>query len=62
MRRGLNGAGDGLLFIIKINKNNQQKLPRRGKTGQLAGLARQDRVGEGRGGEGRGGDDKARQD
>ncbi len=47
MRRGLNGAGDGL-FIDKNKQNKQQKLPRRGKTGQLAGLARQDRARQGR--------------
>jgi len=40
MRQGLNGEGDGLLFIIKINKNYR----RRGKTGQLAGLARQGNI------------------
>ncbi len=44
MERGLNGAGDGLL-LIKNNRTNKLKIPRRGKTGQLAGLARQGKVG-----------------
>ncbi len=57
MRQGLNGEGDGLLFIIKINKNYR----RRGKTGKLAGLARQGRAGQGRAGQGRAGQGRAGQ-
>ncbi len=38
MRQGLNGAGDGLLFILKINKNypvgENRKAGRLGKAGQ----------------------------
>ncbi len=44
MRRGLNGAGEWVLYSSKKIKQNKPKLPRRGKTGQLAGLARQDRA------------------
>ncbi len=44
MRRGLNGAGDGLLFIIKINKNNNKNYPI-GKAGQ--GKARQGKARQG---------------
>ncbi len=35
-------------FLLVKNKTKQQKLPRRGKTGQLAGLAGQDRTRQGR--------------
>ncbi len=45
MRRGLNGAGDGLLFIIKINKNYPVGENR--KAGRL-GRAGQGRAGQGR--------------
>ncbi len=48
MRRGLTDAGEWV-FLGKINKTNKLKLPRRGKTGQLAWL---DRAGQ----------DKTRQD
>ncbi len=55
MRQGLNGAGDGLLFIIKINKNypvgENRKAGRLGKAGQ--GRAGQGRAGQGRAGQGR---------
>ncbi len=33
-------------FIQKIKQNKQTKLPRRGKTGQPAGLAGQGRAGQ----------------
>ncbi len=56
-------------FIHQKNKTKQQKLPRRGKTGQLAGLARQDRArqgkarqGKARTGQDRTGHDTTRQD
>ncbi len=38
----------GFILIIKNKTKQQQKLPRRGKTGQLACLARQDRAGHDR--------------
>ncbi len=48
-------------FLLVKNKTKQQKLPRRGKTGQLAGLAGQDRAGQGRTGQGRAGQGRAGQ-
>ncbi len=59
MRRGLNGAGEWVLYYTKI-KQNKQKLPRGGKNrtaGRLGkagqGTARQDRAQQGRTGHGR---------
>ncbi len=41
VRRGLSSAENGL-FIDNKNKLNKPKIPRKVKTGQLAGLARPD--------------------
>ncbi len=51
----------GFSLIIKNKTKQQQKLPRRGKTGQLTGLSRQDRTGQGRAGQGRAGQGRAGQ-
>ncbi len=42
MRRGLSCAGDGLLFIIKINKNNNKNYPIGENLDSWQGKARQD--------------------